>query len=158
MSLWMQPEDFMRLVDLGPLVAIDLIVVNPKGELLVGKRTNRPAQGYWFVPGGRIAKGETLDAAFARITNAELGRALDRENATLEGAWTHIYEDNFYGRPGITTHYVVLGHRLDLDLDLATLPVDQHGEYRWVSPSDAETARTDGIHDNTIAYFATLKR
>ena len=157
MALWMPPEDFIRLVELGPLVSIDLLVVNPKGKLLVGKRTNRPAQGFWFVPGGRIDKGETLEAAFARISEAELGRALDLQDATSAGSWTHLYDDNFMGRPGISTHYVALAYRVPLDLDLAALPAEQHGEYRWVAPSDPDAGRADGIHDNTIAYFAALE-
>ena len=158
MALWMPPEDSIRLVELGPLVSIDLLVVNPKGELLVGKRTNRPAQGFWFVPGGRIGKGETLEVAFARISEAELGRALALKDATSAGSWTHLYDDNFMGRPGISTHYVALAYRVDLDLDLSALPAEQHGEYRWVAPSDPDAARADGIHDNTIAYFSALNR
>ena len=94
MSAWMPPEDFIRLVELGPLVSIDLLVVNARGELLVGQRTNRPAQGYWFVPGGRIAKGETLEAAFAAISLRELGQAMVLADATLAGAYTHLSEDN----------------------------------------------------------------
>lgn len=156
MALWMPPEDFIRLVELGPLVSIDLLVVNRKGELLVGKRTNRPAQGFWFVPGGRIGKGETLESAFARITEVEIGRALEMEDATPAGAWTHLYDDNFLGRSGVSTHYVALAYLIFLDLDLAALPAEQHGEYRWVAPSGPDAARADGIHDNTIAYFAVL--
>ena len=156
MSAWMPPETFIRLVELGPLVSIDLLVVNPKGELLVGKRTNRPAQGFWFVPGGRISKGETLEEAFSAITERELGQACDLSDATLAGAYTHLYDDNFMGREGIGTHYVALGYRIALDLDPASLPADQHGAYRWISPTTPDAARADGVHDNTIAYFAAL--
>ena len=156
MSAWMPPEDFIRLIELGPLVSIDLLVVNAKGELLVGQRTNRPAQGYWFVPGGRISKGETLGKAFASISLRELGQACGIADATLAGAYTHLYDDNFMGCEGIPTHYVALGYRIDLELDLAALPADQHGAYRWVAPTAPEAARADGIHDNTIAYFPAL--
>lgn len=38
---------------------------------LVGERINRAAQGYWFVPGGRMYKGEALTKAFGRITFRE---------------------------------------------------------------------------------------
>ena len=156
MSAWMPPKDFIRLVELGPLVSIDLLVVNARGELLVGQRTNRPAQGDWFVPGGRIAKGETLEAGFAAISLRELGQAMVLADATLAGAYTHLYEDNFLGREGIAAHYVALAYRIDLALDLAALPADQHGAYRWVAPTAPEAARDDGIHDNTIAYFPAI--
>ena len=56
--------DFLTVVRLTPLVAIDLIVTDGNRRILLGHRRNRPAQGTWFVPGGRITKNETLDAAF----------------------------------------------------------------------------------------------
>lgn len=43
-------EEFKQVVSLTPLVAIDLLVRNAHDELLVGKRVNPPAQGFWFVP------------------------------------------------------------------------------------------------------------
>ncbi len=47
---------FLKVIDAAPLVTIDLIIRNPKSDVLLGKRLNRPAQGFWFVPGGRIRK------------------------------------------------------------------------------------------------------
>ncbi len=46
-------EKFLEIIDLSPLVSIDLIVYNDKNEVLLGKRANRPAKDYWFVPGGK---------------------------------------------------------------------------------------------------------
>ena len=70
------PDLFKRVVELTPLVSIDLVVRDESGRMLVGLRANRPAQGYWFVPGGRVGKNETLREAFDRLTGAELGVAL----------------------------------------------------------------------------------
>jgi colanic acid biosynthesis protein WcaH len=39
-------------------VSVDLVLVRDGREVLLGLRTNRPAQGSWFVPGGRILKNE----------------------------------------------------------------------------------------------------
>ncbi len=43
-------EKFELIVESTPLVAIDLVVRAPDKKILLGKRVNRPAQGYWFVP------------------------------------------------------------------------------------------------------------
>ncbi|STJ10662.1 GDP-L-fucose synthetase [Escherichia coli] len=64
-------------------------------SFLLGKRTNRPAQGYWFVPGGRVQKDETLEAAFERLTMAELGLRLPITAGQFYGVWQHFYDDNF---------------------------------------------------------------
>lgn len=144
-------EDFLTVVRLAPLVSLDLVVTNPRGEVLVGLRTNRPAEGFWFVPGGRIQKDERMEQAFRRLTAEELGRPLGLADASLLGVYEHLYEDNFAGEPGASTHYVVIAHRLALDLELATLPGAQHARWKWM-PVDA--LRADGtVHPNTRAYF-----
>lgn len=133
-----------------PLVSIDLIVRDAQGRVLVGLRRNEPARDTWFVPGGAIRKNETLDAAFARISAAELGRACARRDARLLGVYEHFYGSNFMQVPGIGTHYVVLAHELHAELS-STLPDDQHGAYRWMTP--LELREHPQVHENTRAYF-----
>ncbi|WP_408344541.1 NUDIX domain-containing protein [Paraburkholderia sp. RL17-337-BIB-A] len=85
-------EQFIQAVDATPLVAIDLIVPNENGSYLLGHRVNRPAQGFWFVPGGRIRKNERLDDAFRGIARDELGNAcVERADADLVGVYEHLY-------------------------------------------------------------------
>ena len=36
-------QDFLTVVRLAPLVSLDLVVLNHRGQVLVGLRTNRPA-------------------------------------------------------------------------------------------------------------------
>jgi colanic acid biosynthesis protein WcaH len=60
-------EEFIEVLDRTPLIAIDLIIKDEKNRILLGKRTNEPAKGMWFVPGGRIFKNESIEEAFKRI-------------------------------------------------------------------------------------------
>ncbi|MFP3565365.1 GDP-mannose mannosyl hydrolase [Paraburkholderia sp. SIMBA_030] len=147
--------DFLDVLRLTPLVAIDLIVNDTAGRVLLGRRRNRPARGTWFVPGGRILKDETLDAAFARIVDAELGIAkLRRSVAHFEGVFEHHYNDNFAAEPDISTHYIVLVYSLPLSSLGSSAPVgrlDQHSEYLWLTP--AELLAYEDVHENTKAYF-----
>ncbi|MBB3260934.1 colanic acid biosynthesis protein WcaH [Paraburkholderia bannensis] len=144
--------EFLSAVRLTPLVAIDLIVADEAGRVLVGYRRNRPARGSWFVPGGRIRKNETLDAAFTRIVEAELGVAdVVRSQASFYGLYEHHYPDNFAGREGVPTHYVVLAHIMTIEDARSLGRPEQHSEYAWLWP-DALLARDD-VHENTKAYF-----
>ncbi|BCQ24002.1 GDP-mannose mannosyl hydrolase [Caballeronia sp. NK8] len=144
--------DFLTVVRLTPLVAIDLIVTDGKRRVLVGRRRNRPAQGTWFVPGGRIVKDETLDAAFRRIVHNELGVASAERSATrFFGVYEHLYDDNFAGASDIGTHYIVLAYAMTLS---GTVPIgrfDQHSEYLWLGADDLLSR--DDVHENTKAYF-----
>ncbi len=143
--------DWLEVVARAPLVSIDLLVRDAQGRILVGLRRNQPAAGTWFVPGGVIRKGETLDAAFARITHAELGRSHARRDASLRGVFEHHYRENFLQAPGIGTHYVVLAHDLQIG-DAPALPADQHESWRWMTASALR--EHPQVHPNTRAYFA----
>ena len=148
---------FLEVIDRTPLVSIDLVVVDPEQRVLCGLRVNQPARGCWFVPGGRILKGELLDDAFSRIAQAELGEGdWSRTDARLLGVFEHLYDANFAEVPGVTTHYVVLAYRLDVSRRPEP-PDIQHSQYAWLSKSDVETQSLQSpIHPNTAVYFEHL--
>ena len=142
---------FADIIRLTPLVALDLIVRDAEGRVLLGLRRNQPAQGYWFVPGGRIYKNERLDDAFLRLTTKELGVPLQRSQARLLGLYEHIYDDNVFNAD-FGTHYVVNGYELTLSTSI--LPeafAAQHHDARWMTVSDLLAA--EDVHENTKAYF-----
>jgi colanic acid biosynthesis protein WcaH len=148
MSEELPREDFLAGVRDFPLVSIDLVVRDSLGRVLVGRRVNRPAQGSWFVPGGRVRKDEALDAAFSRISHDELGLRRERGEARFLGVFEHHYPDNA-GDEDFSTHHVVLAHGLDWPAD-AKLPFEQHSAWRWL---DDEQLRSDpAVHANTRAY------
>jgi colanic acid biosynthesis protein WcaH len=145
---------FLDVIDRTPLVSIDLVVVDPDQRVLCGWRVNEPARGFWFVPGGRIVKGETLDDAFARIATSELGEGdWCRSDGRLLGVFEHLYDTNFVGALDVTTHYVVLAYRLDVTV--RPLPPEvQHSKYAWLSAADTQAdAFRSSVHPNTAAYF-----
>ncbi len=146
---WTEPEIFKCIIKNTPLVAIDLIIRNQEGKILLGLRKNRPAKGYYFVPGGRIFKNETLDEAFRNISKNEIGVELERKQAKFLGVYEHIYEDNFFGNE-FGTHYIVLAHIIDIDFELE-LPEEQHSDYIWLSPE--EILKDERVHQYTKNYF-----
>ena len=149
--VWLPHPDLARVVELTPLVSIDLVVRDRSGRTLVGLRSNRPAQGTWFVPGGRVGKNERLAAALARISRAELGRELAPSDARPLGVFEHFYDDNFAGQPHFGTHYVVIAHAFTVDPASLALPErEQHGGYLWLT-DDEQRARGD-VHPNSLAY------
>lgn len=148
--MFLRHEDFATVVRSTPLISIDLIVENAQGQFLLGKRLNRPAQGDWFVPGGRVQKDESLHAAFERLTEAELGLRLPLSAAEFYGVWQHFYDDNF-SVDDFSTHYIVLGFRLRVSENDLQLPDAQHDAYRWLVAT--EILVNEDVHDNSRAYF-----
>ncbi|WP_319558016.1 GDP-mannose mannosyl hydrolase [Thiomicrorhabdus sp.] len=124
-------SDFKQVVKNAPLFAIDLVVVNESRQLLVGKRINSPAKGYWFVPGGRVYKNESLERAVNRIAESELGCAIDRKQLTFLGLFDHFYHDSFFDGE-VSTHYINAAHLVFLNEKSINLPTEQHDSYRWI--------------------------
>lgn len=155
---FLENEIFSTIVANTPLISIDLIVKNVEGEVLLGERLNAPARGFWFTPGGRIYKNESLERAFERISAAELGVTISLSDATFHGVYEHFYEDSVFG-DHISTHYVVLAYTLTLPTNHHSLLTNhnslitknQHNDYRWQS-IDALLA-DDAVHTHVKWYF-----
>jgi colanic acid biosynthesis protein WcaH len=152
------PNDtFLTVVAATPLVAVDLVVLRGSCEILLGLRNNRPAQGFWFVPGGRILKNETIQATLTRIAATEMGFPLGNlpNKPTLMGAYEHFYADCFAESDeaqGVSTHYVVLSHLLQVPTNFAIPSFDtQHAEMRWWPLTKARSS--SAVHQFTKDYL-----
>lgn len=144
--------EFERLVGALPLVSVDLVLLNPRGQILLGKRRNAPARHWWFTPGGRVYKNEPLSSCLQRVEVSELGlQARDVQDARLMGVWDHLYEDSAFSAV-VTTHYVNLPHVMQLprSLDINALPLGQHIAWRWQDVQDAAVA--DDVHTYVRVY------
>ena len=141
----------LEIIEATPLVSIDLVIRNPSNKVLLGKRNNRPAMGYWFVPGGRIIKNETINQALKRISEVELDQDLSTKAPSLLGAYDHIYEDNFLNVKGINTHYVVLAFVIALQQEIEVKWDEQHTELKWWEIDKLLQDQT--VHQNTKVYF-----
>jgi len=146
-------ETFKTVIESTPLVSIDLIVRNQQGQVLLGKRTNRPAQGFWFVPGGRVLKDESFEHAFKRLIEIELG--LDEVASHFKGVYQHFYDDNF-SEEKFTTHYVVLAYEISFNGELSSLPVEQHSNYQWLD--EKELLANANVHTHSKWYFQKDKQ
>ena len=153
----LNPENFLGVVEAAPLVAMDLVLVGGGTEILLGMRNNRPAQGFWFVPGGRIRKNEHMHAALVRVAREELGLQLaDLPNQSVHmGVYQHFYDDCFAGDSGISTHNVVMGNLVHLPKDAVVSITDaQHSALCWWPLEEAQAS--DEVHRFTKDYVNHL--
>ncbi|GAB3706534.1 NUDIX hydrolase [Halorubrum pallidum] len=132
---WIPDEDWRTIVANVPIVSVDL-VIRREGGVLLGRRTNEPVKGHWFVPGGRVRKGETRREAVHRVASEELG--IDVEIVESLGAFEHQYETADVD--GVDSkHYLANGYVVDVvggvgtdgvnDNDALTAD-DQHDAFR----------------------------
>jgi colanic acid biosynthesis protein WcaH len=128
------PPDAWRTVVASVLIVSVDLVVRHNGGVVLGKRQNEPANGEWFVPGGRIHKNERLDEAAHRVARTELGCdvTIDRQL----GVYELLYDTSEVGDAD-SKHYVPVGFVIDLDADELT-PDDQHADLRVFEPLFSE--------------------
>lgn len=128
---WVSDEDWEGIVSNAPIVSVDLVVLTPDGVVL-GRRENEPAKGMWFVPGGRVQKGERLENTILRVARDELGVDVDvRERL---GVYEHLYETSDVPGAG-GKHYVPVGFVVETDMTTFETD-DQHGALRVFQTND----------------------
>ena len=148
----MNDDEFSRLIRNAPLVAVDVVLRDRNGNVLLMLRNDEPARNWYFVPGGRIRKNETIRAAFERIVKSETGCDAAFDVARLIGVYDHIYSTNRFEQEGYGTHYVVLAYELVLNQG-ARIELDpHHTAYEWLDEADLK--RRPDVHPNVKAYFA----
>ena len=137
---------FKTVIDSAPLVSID-ILLKKDNKILLGKRINKPAQGYFFSTGGRVNKNETIDNAMARIAKNELNIEL-KSTPKFIGVFEHFYDDSMF--EDVSTHYVNLAYEYEMEEDLS-LPTEQHNEYQWFAVD--ELLKSKQVHKYVKDYF-----
>jgi len=147
---YLRGELFQTIIENTPLVSVDLIVKHEE-KILLGKRVNKPAQGYWFTLGGRVLKNENIQNAIKRIGKQELGIILD-SNPKFIGVFEHLYDESIFDT--VSTHYVNLAYEIEVS-GLEDMPKDQHNEYRWFSLE--ELIQSDEVHPYVKDYFTEQK-
>jgi colanic acid biosynthesis protein WcaH len=127
-------DEFRTVVRATNLFALDLIIYDQEGKVLMGLRVNPPAQGLWFVPGGRVFKNESLSDALSRILINETGLTTnDVSGVSLYGLYEHIYDDNVFGDPSFNTHYIIAACRMSLTSGYSLRTDSQHGQFKFMS-------------------------
>jgi colanic acid biosynthesis protein WcaH len=123
-------KDYKRIVASMPIATVDAVLVW-RGSFLLGKRKNKPAQGEWWIPGGRIMKGESQQQALERKLREETGLSI--ASSKFIGAFDALFPESAWGVPAhcITLLYVVRPRGIrGLQLD------SQHGEFQWFKKID----------------------
>lgn len=147
--MFLRQEDFAAVVRATPSSPSISSWKTARGNF-TGPASQPSGAGLLVCAGGRVCKDETLEAAFARLTQAELGVRSPLAAGTFYGVWQHFYDDNFSGED-FSTHYIVLGFRLRVAESDLRLPDAQHGSYRWLTPE--QLLASDNVHENSRAYF-----
>ncbi len=122
---------YKQILEVIPVPCVDAVVVH-QGAFLLGKRTNHPKKGHWWIPGGRVLKGESLEGAISRKLREELGI---KKFSIKKQLWTAStpFKRSQQGPPShtINTAYLVTVPTKTLGKGDA-----QHGNFQWFKKID----------------------
>lgn len=123
---WIPEDTFETCLRNTPQVCVDLVVCHD-GGLLLARRSIEPAEGEWFWPGGRLHKGESLEAAVHRLAEAELGLdvTIQAQLGATEHRWDGSSVDGLDSR-----HTVPIVYRVEPTDGLDVTLDDQHDDWR----------------------------
>jgi ADP-ribose pyrophosphatase YjhB (NUDIX family) len=118
--MWIEDKHYQRILEWMPIPTVDAIITF-EGKFLLLKRKNPPVQGEWWLPGGRVRRGEALEDAVRREVREETG--LECQSIRQVGVINQIFPECHT----ISVYYLV---------DVASVHVtlnEEHSDYRWVS-------------------------
>lgn len=88
---------YTQILGSVPILCVDVVVQSDRGEYLLVRRTNEPRRGQWWVLGGRVFKGETLQAAAIRKLREEAG--LEVSSVQPIGYYEAVHQEHPFGLP-----------------------------------------------------------
>jgi colanic acid biosynthesis protein WcaH len=88
-------EEYSHIIQLLPIICVDIVIQNRAGEYLLVKRANEPLKNHWWVVGGRVLKGETLKEAAARKVKEETGLPVGK--IIPIGYYEEVFNTNPFG-------------------------------------------------------------
>jgi colanic acid biosynthesis protein WcaH len=129
--IFIPDDEYQRIRQQMPIPCVDLLVLKPSCEILLVQRTNEPARGWWWLPGGRVAFGETRAEATLRKLREEcnLEAVSTRELGTFDIFLG--FEDGKQKSHAITTVF-----RVDVDDSAAIMLDGQAATASWCSKEE----------------------
>lgn len=87
--MFIQANEYKKIIQKIPILCVD-IILRHKDKVLLIKRSDEPCKGIYWPIGGRVHKGESVDAAARRKILEEIG--IEYKGALIP---IGFYEDNY---------------------------------------------------------------
>jgi len=91
-----QKSIYQNIIEVLPIICVDIIIRNHKDQYLLVNRVNEPLKDKWWVVGGRVLKGESITQAVLRKAKKEVGLQITHIRAM--GYYEELYQIDPFGR------------------------------------------------------------
>lgn len=158
---YLPDELYGKMVRDTVVCCVDALIVrrreDGKKECLLVKRASEPVKGVWWLPGGRLLKGETFFAAAIRKAQQETGLA-DVKPIQVLGVWNTFFPTSHWDTATVkgtqTVNPIVL---VELGNAGARVKLDETSDkFRWIR-LDPDVAEKNGEDRYPIEALRRLK-
>jgi len=124
MSSAEKPADFLparlfnRIMKCVPIVSVEALIVTDDGLLFL-MRATEPVKGEWWLPGGRIHRGESLLDALRREVKEET--SLNLSSCRLLNVYSRVLPER---------HDITIAYKCSVNQDKVVLN-EEHSEYAF---------------------------
>jgi len=126
---YLEKSFYKKAIEKLPIICVDIVVVDPTSlEYLLVLRDNEPYKGMFWVPGGRLYKGESFFQGAQRKCKEEAG--IEVRPLTLLSANSLIFEKSEWG---CNTHTPTIGVVVLVNEKQSVHTDLHHNSFRWDS-------------------------
>jgi colanic acid biosynthesis protein WcaH len=130
MGVYIPDDLYAQILSHVPIACVDLAIVS-NGCVLLVQRKDPPAQGQWWIPGGRVYKGEMMKDAARRKAQEEVGIAC-HVGPMIHTAET-IFPDGPFAIPIHSINSCFLLYPVE-DVSRVRVRLDEHHEdWQWAN-------------------------
>lgn len=136
-NMFIEKELYKNILDCMPIPTVDILFLNSRWKLLLGKRNNEPLFGVYYIPGWRVNKWERSLEAAKRKVHEELGLDIDISKLRFIGVYDDIFENSAFGNIG--THCIPVTYSYQLsgeEESQLSLWDRQHSDLQFFSLDD----------------------
>ncbi|HVC36399.1 MAG TPA: NUDIX domain-containing protein [Candidatus Dormibacteraeota bacterium] len=152
-------QEYGRVLDHVVVGCVDVAVVNGE-EILLEKRNNDPIKENWWIFGGRILVGETLQGSAQRQLKRELGLEVVDSSRFLEiGTFNLRWPSRKEPTTTNGVHHLLIAHMIEVDdserKSLSPKLLETGHPMRWLNiskPGELLLPEMQSILDHIQAY------
>lgn len=123
-------EEYKKILELMPICCVDIIVYH-NGKVLLIKRKDEPGKAWWWTPGGRILKNESVKDAVIRKAKEEAG--IDIEIINLVAYFDFFSDNSAFGKIKNKYHTISLVFLTKPKNENQKIILDKTSiDYKWI--------------------------
>ncbi len=154
---FIEKSTYQQAVHQLPIVCVDIFLYNPKLETyLLVYRKNAPAKDTWWLPGGRLHKGESFfEAAKRKCWDEVKVKVLPLKQL---GTYSTVFPDSEWQCQTHTINTVVLAILSSEETPEVNL---EHGGYQWrhlTQPPDLKDPYLNHAYQEALKKIAKLEK